>query len=112
TTSIQTQPKVRNFDEQPWGISASGVSPAVRVFVDDRAELYGGEFFERVAKVRLGALAWRAAQEEWDIQQALLDKTDGLVGTLEAEGWVEVFSDDFFVVLRSDRPREPGPITP
>ncbi len=99
-------------DDAVGGYLIYAGGPAARVFVDDRAELYGAEFFERVAKVRLGAPAWMGAQEEWDIQQALLKKTEGLVGALEAEGWIEVFSDDFFVVLRSDGPREPGPITP
>jgi len=72
---------------------------ARQVFVDDRAELYDGEFFRDVIATRAGTPTWREVFDERDIEQALLRVDDGLVEALESEGWQRVYADDSFVVL-------------
>lgn len=74
--------------------------PERLVYVDDRAELYGTERFERFVDVRGGLPAWRDAFGEYGIGQALLraDVT-GLQEVLTVEGWIERFRDENFVVL-------------
>lgn len=69
------------------------------VFVDDRAELYGGEHFRRVVETRNGTPTWKALFAEWDINQALVRIEDGLADALIAEGWRVRFRDDRFLVL-------------
>jgi hypothetical protein len=73
--------------------------PEVEVFVDDRAELFGGEFFELVIESRLGGPGWTDVAAEWEIGQVLLARGDGLVENLRRSGWTITYEDDGFVVM-------------
>ncbi|MBT8214366.1 MAG: hypothetical protein KJP12_04010 [Acidimicrobiia bacterium] len=68
------------------------------VFVDDRAELYGAEFFGSYRDARDG-VEWRPLFDEYGITAALLDVDDGLVEVLGEAGWGERYRDGSFVVL-------------
>lgn len=70
-----------------------------RVLVDDRAELYGREFFDRVIAAESGRPTWRELFEFYGIRQALLRTDDGLIDALSGEGWVTVYRDEGFQVL-------------
>jgi hypothetical protein len=72
--------------------------PERSVYIDDRAELYQEEFIDFV-KARAGNDVWREVFDRYQINQALLKLEDPLVQILEAEGWIESFADDRFVVL-------------
>ncbi|MFQ5967460.1 MAG: hypothetical protein ACE5MI_07600 [Acidimicrobiia bacterium] len=69
------------------------------VYVDDRAELYGEEFFEEFISVRNARPGWEAVLDEWGIQEVLARTSDGLVAALPAQGWSEAFRDDEFVLF-------------
>ena len=70
-----------------------------RVLVDDRAELYGREFFDRVIAAEVGRPAWRSLFEDEGIEQTLLRNDDGLSEVLREEGWLVRYSDEVFTVL-------------
>jgi hypothetical protein len=69
------------------------------VFVDDRAELYGAEFFREFVDTRRGTPVWEVAFERYGIQQALVASDAGLAGVLTAEGWRVEFTDDRWTVF-------------
>ncbi len=70
-----------------------------RVFVDDRAELYGRDFFDQVIDAEAGKPAWRDLFRTHRLKQALLRNSDGLASVLVAEDWRTAFQDDEFIVL-------------
>jgi len=72
--------------------------PDRRVFIDDRAELYGERLVE-FADLRDADADWRPVFERDGIEQALLRVEDGLVADLEGAGWREAYRDGAFVVL-------------
>ena len=76
--------------------------PGRRVFIDDRAELYGDRMAE-FADVRATDADWRPVFERDGIEQALLRVEDGLAADLEGAGWRAAHRDRSFVVL--DPPR-------
>lgn len=76
--------------------------PQRRVFVDDRAELYGADFYADLVATRRGTPTWQSTFREWGIDQALVRVEEGVWEAARDAGWVEVHRDDSFVVL------EPG----
>jgi hypothetical protein len=72
--------------------------PERRVYIDDRAELHQEEFVDFV-NARAGNDVWREVFNRYQLDQALLKLEDPLVQILEAEGWIQRFADDRFVVL-------------
>lgn len=71
--------------------------PERRVFIDDRAELYG-EFLAEFVEVRGARPVWREVFEEHRITQALLKVDDPLAEVLRLAGWSEDHRDERFVV--------------
>lgn len=81
----------------PGGYLIYAQWPERPVLVDDRAELFGIDGFNRYLDVADGK-GWEELFAELDISQALLNVDWPLVETLAAAGWVEEYRDDFFVV--------------
>lgn len=77
----------------------------VRVFVDDRAELYGVDHFRRTVETRNGTPTWMEVFAEWEITQALIRVDDGLGDALIEDGWRVSFRDDQFLVLDDTTPK-------
>jgi hypothetical protein len=73
--------------------------PGLQVFIDDRAELFQ-ERIEEFVDIRSGREPWEPVFEEYGISQALLAAEEPMVDWLSDSGWVSVYSDDHFVVLR------------
>ncbi|MDH5503636.1 MAG: hypothetical protein OEY98_06375 [Acidimicrobiia bacterium] len=72
-----------------------------RVFFDDRAELYPGEFVRSVIAARSGADEWELLFRAHDVEQALLRRTDNLSQVLaRSPRWQEVAGDEEFGVWR------------
>lgn len=69
------------------------------VYLDDRAELYLDRIGEFV-RVRSGQEDWRGVFDRDEIEQALLLRSEKLVGELSAAGWESVYQDENYVVLR------------
>jgi hypothetical protein len=68
------------------------------VYIDDRAELYGAEMFAAT----VGAIEGDGYAEvltRWELDQALLKADWVLVGALAADGWIERYRDENWVVL-------------
>ncbi len=69
------------------------------VYIDDRAELFHSELPEFV-EARGGRAVWREVFERYGIDEVLLREQDPLLETLRLAGWVEVYRDDTFVLMR------------
>ena len=75
--------------------------PEHEVFVDDRAELYGGDFFHDLVDTRAAVPGWETVLDEWDIEQALVVQTTPLAGVLDTDpAWQETYRDETFVIYR------------
>ncbi len=86
-------------DDRTGGYLIWAEGPDRQVFIDDRAELYGDRLAEFVA-VRDGDQPFGPVFERDGIEQALLKVSDSVVSELEEAGWVRVFEDTKYVVLR------------
>ncbi len=69
------------------------------VFIDDRAELYGAEFFSEFVDTRRGTLVWQSVFDRYGIREALVTTDSGLAEVLRGEGWRVDFSDDRWTVF-------------
>lgn len=87
-------------DDRVGGYLIYAQWPERQVFVDDRAELFGFEGFERFIAMRRGGDVWRDVFEQYGIRQALVHEGEGLAEELRAEGWRVVLEDGDFVLLR------------
>jgi hypothetical protein len=67
--------------------------PEREVFIDDRAELYGGEFMRRFVEARNGTPEWQDVFDEYGIRQALVSPDDGLARALAQTGWRVRYSE-------------------
>lgn len=81
----------------PGGYLIYAQWPERPVLVDDRAELFGIDGFNRYLDVAEGK-GWRDLFAELGISQALLDAEWPLVNALAEAGWVEDYRDEYFVV--------------
>lgn len=84
----------------PGGFFIYAQWPERSVVIDDRAELYGAEYFESWLRLKDG-IRWRQQFEELGITQALLMPGWPLTESLAEAGWVEMYRDDSFVVSRA-----------
>ena len=75
--------------------------PELEVFIDDRAELYGADFYRSFTDARFGRPEWREVFAASGISQALLRPSDPLSEVLRLEGWRVVYQDEHFVVLKN-----------
>ena len=73
--------------------------PQRSVFIDDRAELYGADYFESWLELRNG-IGWQERFPELGISQALLMPGWPLTEALVDAGWIEVYRNESFVVAR------------
>ncbi|MGB8360395.1 MAG: hypothetical protein WCE80_03255 [Acidimicrobiia bacterium] len=91
---------VRTFhDDRAGGYLIWSMGPDFKVYLDDRAELYGERMAEFVA-VRDGDSPWQPVFERDGIEQVLLPAGSELATSIEGEGWSTVYEDADFVVLR------------
>ena len=73
--------------------------PERKVYIDDRAELYGNRMAEFV-DVRRGEDDWHPVFQRDGIGQALLPNDAYLVSELGEAGWEAVYKDENFTLLR------------
>jgi hypothetical protein len=69
------------------------------VFIDDRAELYGEEFFRDFVATRRGVPDWQSVFDDYHIEQALVSSEAGLAAAMTDEGWPVQYSDDRWTVF-------------
>lgn len=90
-------------DDVTGGFLAYALGDEFRLFVDDRAELYGAEFFEDLVETRSGTPTWHDVFDRYSITQAIVRIDDGLLRELRTAGWFEVAEDEGFVLLVAER---------
>ncbi|GMQ85574.1 MAG: hypothetical protein BMS9Abin07_1141 [Acidimicrobiia bacterium] len=73
--------------------------PEDQVYIDDRAELYGAEFFAEHRDARLGT--YRELFERYQMTEAIVRPRWPLEDVLRDDGWTVSYEDEFFVVMRS-----------
>lgn len=86
-------------DDRVGGYLIWSEGPERKVYIDDRAELYGDRM-EEFIRVRQGEPVWRAVFERDGVEQVLLANTEPLLGDLTTAGWQSVYSDEYFTILR------------
>ncbi len=69
------------------------------MFVDDRAELFGEDFFRDAVDTRNARPGWEEVFAEHGIGQALVQRREGLVAVLERDGWQEMAASEHYVLL-------------
>ncbi|MFQ5517736.1 MAG: hypothetical protein ACE5E8_09190, partial [Acidimicrobiia bacterium] len=84
-------------DDASGGYLIYALGPQRRVFVDDRAELYGGFLGTMVDAIH--GEGWQPLFARYDISQALLRPGQELGEELEAAGWAVVHRDEGFRLL-------------
>jgi hypothetical protein len=86
-------------DDRAGGYLIWAMGPEFKVFIDDRAELYGDRMAEFVA-VRDGDAPWQSVFQRDGIEQVLLPADSELAMAIGEAGWRRVYQDEEFVVLR------------
>ena len=71
--------------------------PGRLAFIDDRAELYGEEFFLRFTKARDGQ--YEELFDEFEFDAALTKEGSGLTVRLKADGWIPVVETEAMILL-------------
>ncbi len=86
-------------DDRVGGYLIWAEGPDRKVYIDDRAELYGPRM-EEFVQVRSGDVDWKPIFERDGIEQVLLGSDEDLLSALRSEGWATVYEDERFTVLR------------
>ena len=97
--AMALEPLATFHDDSAGGYLIYSMWPEHEVFIDDRAELFGGRVAEFV-ELRHGGGDWRHVFARDGIEQVLLRVSDGLVGRLLDSGWGVTYRDDLYAVLR------------
>jgi hypothetical protein len=92
---------------QPWGSWFEFATPAARVVLDSRIELFPAATWDRYETVAAGRDGWDAILDEWGVTLILAtgEGTSGLLDRLAADpGWHEAYSvPDGRLFVRADR---------
>ena len=72
--------------------------PEDLIYIDDRAELYGAEFFAEHQDARNGT--YQELFDRYQMTEALVRPRWALNESLRTDGWVVVYEDEDFVVMR------------
>jgi hypothetical protein len=92
---------------QPWGSWFEFATPAARVVLDSRIELFPSEVWDRYEAVAEGRPEWRTILDEWNVTLVIAtnEHPGGLLEQLAADpGWREAYADaDGRLFVRADR---------
>ena len=94
-------PQGRLFNAYEWGGYVMHEMPQVRVFVDGRSDLYGGDFLISPYLVTSeGSPGWERELDRYKIGTVLVSRTGGLANALAASSdWRWAYADDRAVVF-------------
>jgi hypothetical protein len=73
--------------------------PAQQVYIDDRAELYGARGFAEFRAAKQGD--YQDLFARYGMTEAIVKRDWELGATLEGDGWLVGYEDEFFVVMRA-----------
>ncbi len=92
---------------QPWGSWFEFASPAARVVLDSRIELFPAGVWDRYEAVAAGRPEWRTILDEWGVTLVIAtsERSGALADRLAADpDWREAYSDaDGRLFVRADR---------
>ena len=92
---------------QPWGSWFEFATPAARVVLDSRIELFPADVWDRYESVAAGSAEWREILDAWGVSLVIAtnEREGGLLEQLAADaGWRQVYSDaDGRLFVRADR---------
>jgi hypothetical protein len=92
---------------QPWGSWFEFATPAARVVLDSRIELFPAEVWDRYEAVAAGRPEWRRILNDWGVTLVIAtnEREGGLLEQLAADAsWRQVYSDaDGRLFVRADR---------
>jgi hypothetical protein len=92
---------------QPWGSWFEFATPAAKVVLDSRIELFPAEVWDRYETVASGGPEWRAILDGWAVTLVIAtnEQPGGLLDQLAADpDWRQVYSDaDGRLFVRADR---------
>ncbi len=89
-------------DEVVGGYVAYALWPSRRVFIDDRAELYG-DFLGDFVEARDGKPGWADFVKDSGADQAILDHRSALAQLLLSTGWRQLAAQGDYVLLEDSR---------
>ncbi len=111
-TFLQTHaPAGPIFNNYDWGgYLVWRLYPALRVFIDGRADLYGDRFLHEFADTYALEDDWQQTFERWHIQSVVLPLDSSLAtGLRRAPGWTVAFEDHQAIVLTRSRTAADAP---
>ncbi len=91
-------------DDFVGGYLIYSAGPERKVFVDDRAELFGADHLRAMVHTRGGGPGWAETFDEWGVEQALVRREDGIAEVLTEAEWEVMFEDEVWVVF--ERPAD------
>lgn len=99
-------PEVRVLTEETAGnyLHLAEGPDGVRVFIDDRVDMYPPEVIDDYVTVLRGRSGWDATLEQWGIEAVVWPRNEPLAQLLvDDPGWVTVYQDPrWFVACRRD----------
>ena len=89
------------FNHYDWGgYLIWKLFPSTRVFIDGRADVYGGNFLRDFAQTYQLKDDWQHLLERWEIQTVLVPRNSALAtGLREAPGWRVTYEDAQAIIL-------------
>lgn len=105
--AARARPGDNLFLPQPWGSWFQFATPAARVVLDSRIELFRPEVWDRYETVAAGRPEWRSIVDAWGVTMIIAtdERVGGLLDQVAGDpGWTEVHRDtDGHLFVRADR---------
>jgi hypothetical protein len=98
---LQTHPPGRIFNHYDWGgYLIWRLDPSARVFIDGRADLYGGQLLDQFAATYQLKGSWRQPLLSWNIDTVLVPPDSALAtGLRSSPDWTVAYEDTQAVIL-------------
>lgn len=97
----QNKPSGPIFNHYNWGgYLIWKLYPQYEVFVDGRADIYGDQFLDNLAKMYFVQNQWQQKFDAWQIRTVMLPPDAPLIAALRLRsGWKQVYEDKQAVIL-------------
>jgi hypothetical protein len=95
-------PAGRLFNSYNWGGYILWHLPEYPVFIDGRADLYGGELISQWQNVATAQADALSILNKWDVGLVFIESNTPIVELLKQNGWEIVFQDEMSVILRRE----------
>jgi hypothetical protein len=98
---LQAHPSQRIFNHYDWGgYLIWRLSPAIPVFIDGRADLYGKQLLDQFADTYQFKSAWQQTLQHWNIEEVVVPADSALAtGLRNSPDWTVSYEDAQAIVL-------------